>query len=91
MDGTNPRNEKWIEKEKKELIKANVTFRHLTLNTDDKKTMNNILDSIVALPKPVVIHQWNTHGYEMKHFRKIFSQKTGSTTLNLATNVPESY
>jgi protein tyrosine/serine phosphatase len=91
MDGANPRNKKWIDKEKKELIKASVAFRHMSWNENDMKGANNIIDSILASPKPVVIHQWNTHGNDVRTFRKLFSQKTGSTTINLATNVPESY
>lgn len=92
LDGSNQDNKKWIAKERTELQKASVEFRHYSMKEDPReKDINQIIDSILTLPKPVVIHRWNTVSSDVKLFRKIFSKKTGSIPLNLATNVPESY
>ncbi len=92
LDGSNIDNKKWIEKESVELKKASVAFRHFTMQENPTaKQINRIIDSILILPKPVVIHRWNTVSSDVVLFRKLFSQKTGNTPLNLATNVPESY
>ncbi len=92
LDGSNKENNQWITKEKAELIKASVEFRHYSIRENPpEKEVSRIIDSVLTLPKPVVIHRWNTVSSDVMLFRKIFSKKTGSEILNLATNVPESY
>jgi protein tyrosine phosphatase (PTP) superfamily phosphohydrolase (DUF442 family) len=88
----NEDNIKWIEKEKKELQKTSVVYKlhPLRENASDQE-MAAIVKSIQDLPKPLVVHSWSTKFSDNIRFRKIFSQATNKSAINLATNVPETY
>jgi protein tyrosine phosphatase (PTP) superfamily phosphohydrolase (DUF442 family) len=90
MDGGEKRNAKWIDKEQVELEKAGVTFRHYsTQETSGEKELNRIIDSALRLPRPLVIHRWNTRSGDTEKFRELFDRKTGTTSVNLATHVSQ--
>jgi len=92
LDGTNAENRTWTNKERSELQKTAIGFRHYSLRENAREQeISQAIDSILTLPKPVVIHRWNNHSSDATFFRKIFSKKTGNVPLNLNTNVPESY
>lgn len=89
MDGKEPRNGIWIEKERKALAEGGVVFRHYGLEDHaGTASLDKHIDSILALPKPVVIHRWHTKGSDSERFRELFSKKTGRQPINLATHVP---
>jgi protein tyrosine phosphatase (PTP) superfamily phosphohydrolase (DUF442 family) len=90
MDEKNVQNQQWITKEREELKKSTVTFRFYSLKeTPSETAINAIVDSVMALPKPVVLHRWNTHSPDTRLIRKIFAGKTGYTPINLFTNALE--
>ncbi len=85
-------NRKWLEKEKKELKKTNVQFRHIPLKEGaSDQSMMSVVKEIKNLPKPLVVHSWSTKFSDNIRFRKIFSQSINKSPINLATNVPETY
>jgi protein tyrosine phosphatase (PTP) superfamily phosphohydrolase (DUF442 family) len=92
MDKSVKENGDWIEKEKSELQKTTVQFHLYSLREDaPAKTIQQVVDSVLSLPKPIVVHRWNTKSEATLQFRKLFFRKTGIAALNLSTNVPETY
>jgi protein tyrosine phosphatase (PTP) superfamily phosphohydrolase (DUF442 family) len=90
MDEKNKQNQQWITKEREELKKSTVNFRFYSLEeTPSETSISAIVDSVLALPKPVVLHRWNTHSPDTKLIRKVFGKRTGFTSINLFTNAPE--
>lgn len=85
-------NKPWINKEKTELQKTTVEFRHLPMKEQPtEKDVLKIVDAVYLLPRPLVIHRWNTTSTDVKLFRKIYFLKSGKTAVNLATNDQETY
>jgi len=92
MDPSVKENKPWIEKERKALEPNGIAFKNIT--HDIKSTPSQIeavVDSILLLPKPIVVHHWNTTCPESKLFRKYYYQKTHYTQMNLATHDTETF
>ncbi len=79
-------------KEEQEIFKTTeLKFENLTLNIahpNRQQEMKKILEAIDTLPKPMVIHHWNTICPEAKFFIQQFEKQTQSKSINLnQTNV----
>lgn len=92
MDSTNEENKNWLEKEKTALETNGIVFRNFAIN---EKSMANeiesVVDSVLLLSKPMVVHHWNTTCPESKLFRKYYFEKKHYTQQNLATNDTETF
>jgi len=53
--------------------------------------IENIIDSMLLLPGPIIVHHWNTTCPESKLFRKFYYQKTHYIQTNLATKEEETF
>jgi protein tyrosine phosphatase (PTP) superfamily phosphohydrolase (DUF442 family) len=92
MDSNITENKSWIRKEKNALQPYGITFKNVAVNvTSTPEEIENTIDSILLLPKPMVVHHWNTTCPESKLFRKLYYQKTHYTQTNLATNEVETF
>lgn len=92
MDSTQEDAKPWIAKETKALQTNGTHFIQIPVNeSSTEKDMLPILRAIDSLPKPLVIHQWNTSNDQCKLFRKSYFNKTKVVQLNLATRNEESY
>ncbi len=78
MDSTIGDNKPWIRGERRELQRAQIAFLNFPINErTTRDEMLSIIDSIKALPKPVIIHHWNNKSPEPLLFMEAFSQRSG--------------
>jgi len=92
MDSTIEDNKPWIRKERASLQPVGITFKNFAVNeSTGAAEIENIIDSISLLPKPIIVHHWNTSSPESKLFRKIYYQKTHHAQMNLATHDTETF
>ncbi len=91
MDSTNLEHQKRIKEEQAIFKTTELKFENLTLNLahpNRQQEMKKILEAIDTLPKPMVIHHWNTICPEAKFFIQQFEKQTQSKSINLnQTNV----
>jgi hypothetical protein len=92
MDSTVIENKPWIQKERTALEPNGILFRNFVVNAKKtKKNIKNIIDSILTLPKPIVVHHWSTTNSQSMLFRKIYFEKTSCPQTNLATHGTETF
>ena len=92
MDSNIAENKSWIGKERNALQPYGIIFKNVTVNVaNTPEEIENIVDTILLLPKPMVVHHWNTTCPESKLFRKFYYQKTHYTQTNLATHEAETF
>ena len=92
MDSTVAENDPWIQKERTVLTPNGIIFKNIAVReTSDVKDVENIIDTILLLPKPLVVHHWNTTCPESKWFRKIYYQKNHYPQQNLANHNTETF
>jgi len=92
MDSTVAENAPWIEKERTVLEPNGIIFKNFAVReTSDVKDVENVIDTILLLPKPLVVHHWNTTCPECKWFRKIYYQKTHYPQQDLANHKSETF
>jgi len=92
MDSTDEEAKPWIEKEAKALQSMNINYSIINVPEDAKdKDIVMVLDSIEHLPKPLVVHHWNTTCPQSILFRKNYYLKTKFVQINLATKDAATY
>jgi len=92
MDSTVAENEPWLQKERTVLVPNGIIYKNMAMrDTSDVTDVENIIDTILLLPKPLVVHHWNTTCPESKLFRKIYYQKTHYPQENLANHDYETF
>jgi protein tyrosine phosphatase (PTP) superfamily phosphohydrolase (DUF442 family) len=92
MDSTVKENRTWIQRERTALEPNGIIFKNIAVHEGStEKEVGNIIDSIFLLPKPIVMHFWNTSSPQSKLFRKIYYQKTHYPQTNLANHVTETF
>ena len=92
MDSSVEENKPWIQKERTALASNGIVFKNMAIDVKSSpKEIENVIDSILALPKPLVVHHWNTTCPESKLFRKFYYQKTHYIQTNLATHDTETF
>ena len=92
MDSSVEENKPWIQKERTALASNGIVFKNMAIDMKSTpKEIENVIDSILALPKPLVVHHWNTTCPESKLFRKFYYQKTHYIQTNLATHDTETF
>lgn len=90
MDSANTEHRKRIHQEKQILKNSAILFRNYKLNTKSpnvKLQLQAIVDSILTLPKPIVVHHWNSSSPEAVLFIRQFSKHTGQQAINLDHHV----
>lgn len=86
MDATNPDHQRRIQEEEEILKSSDIRFKNYTLNIAHpnlKATLKHILDSIAHLPKPIVVHHWNTTCPEARLFMKEFAAQQQEKPIKL--------
>jgi len=91
MDSTVTENKPWIQKERTALEPNGIIFKSIAVSDTSTKEIENIIDGILLLPKPLVVHFWNTSSPQSKLFRKIYYQKTNYPQTNLANHATETF
>jgi protein tyrosine phosphatase (PTP) superfamily phosphohydrolase (DUF442 family) len=92
MDSTVAENTGWIVQEKAKLEKNGIIFRNFPVRENSTaEDVGRIVDSILSLPRPVVVHHWNTTCPESKWFRRIYYEKIRYPQVNLETHDTETY
>jgi hypothetical protein len=74
------------------LTSNGIIFKNIAVGeTSYVKDVENVIDTILLLPKPLVVHHWNTSCPESKIFRKIYYQKTHYPQQNLSNHDAETF
>src|SRR5207244_3950217 len=74
-----------IKKESKALEGMNIVYRSMPVTEHStEKDVLPILNAIDSLPKPLVVHQWNTTSEQSILFRKAYYNKSKFIQINLA-------
>jgi protein tyrosine phosphatase (PTP) superfamily phosphohydrolase (DUF442 family) len=86
MDSTSTEQKGRIVEERKILQNAGIHFSNLTVNqTTNAQVLTTIIDSVLHLPKPIVIHHWQSNSVHAIHFINAFKKQTQLTAINLNT------
>lgn len=92
MDSNIKENKPWIDKERKALESNGILFKNVAIDINSTRSqIESGVDSILLLPKPIVVHHWNTTCPESKLFRKFYYQQTHQVQTNLATHDTETF
>ncbi len=85
LDSTDAADQKRIVEERDILKNGAIDFKNYTFHAImPQKELLAMVDSVLKLPKPIVIHHWNTTCPEAVLFMKLYTQKTQELPLNLA-------
>lgn len=85
MDSTDKEATMRIEKERTALKKMNIHYRVITVNENaNDETLIRLFESLDSLPKPLVVHHWNTTCPQSILVRKKYFDKTKYVQVNLA-------
>jgi protein tyrosine phosphatase (PTP) superfamily phosphohydrolase (DUF442 family) len=86
MDSTSNEQKGRIVEERKILQNAGIQFTNLSVTqTTNKQDLYSIIDSILLLSKPLVIHHWQSNSVHALYFMDAFKKQTQLTTINLNT------
>ena len=86
MDSTSNEQKGRIVEERKILQSEGIQFTNLSVTqTTNKQDLYSIIDSILLLPKPLVIHHWQSNSVHALYFMDAFKKQTQLTTINLNT------
>jgi protein tyrosine phosphatase (PTP) superfamily phosphohydrolase (DUF442 family) len=86
MDSTSNEQKGRIVEERKILQNEGIQFTNLSVTqTTNKQDLHTIIDSILHLPKPLVIHHWQSDSEHALYFMDAFKKQTQLTTINLNT------
>ncbi len=86
MDSTSTEQKGRIVEERNILQNAGIHFSNLAVNqTTNAQVLNSIIDSVLHLPKPIVIHHWQSNSAHAQYFINAFKKQTQFTPLNLNT------
>lgn len=92
MDSTNVEAKPWIRREVAALSSMKISFVEIPVSESaTDKDIAPIFKLIDSLPKPMVIHHWNTTCPQSILFRKDYFKKTGFMQINLATKNAATY
>jgi protein tyrosine phosphatase (PTP) superfamily phosphohydrolase (DUF442 family) len=84
MDSTSTEQKGRIVEERKILQNAGIHFSNLTVNqTTNTQVLTTIIDSVLHLPKPIVIHHWQSNSVHAIYFINAFKKQTQFTAINL--------
>lgn len=84
MDSTVNEQQRRIVEERDILEKANLRFSNLSADQNPKPSaLKPIIDSILRLPKPVVIHHWKSDSEQAIRFMKAYQQQTNNRIIHL--------
>lgn len=85
LDSTDVDDQKRIVEERDILKNGAIDFKNYTFHAImPQNELLAMVDSVLKLPKPIVIHHWNTTCPEAVLFMKLYTQKTKQIPLNLA-------
>ena len=86
MDSTDSESKSWLRKEVNALNSMKIAFAEMPVaESATDKDIQQLLRMIDSLPRPIVIHHWNTSCTQSVLFRKSYYNKTGIKQINLAT------
>jgi protein tyrosine phosphatase (PTP) superfamily phosphohydrolase (DUF442 family) len=89
MDSTNVDHQKRIKEEYEILKNSDIQFQNYILNVANpnlKNELQQLLTAVNKVPKPVVVHHWNTVCPEARLFIKEFAKQNQQKPINLNQN-----
>ncbi len=89
MDSTNINHQKRIKEEYEILKNSDIQFQNYILNVAHPNLKNELQQLLIAVnnvPKPVVVHHWNTVSPEARLFIKEFAKQNQQKPINLNQN-----
>lgn len=89
MDSSVVEAKPWVRKEAAALKQNAIVFKLITVHANaNNKEIGKLMDSVRLLPRPLVVHHWNTTCPESVLFRRAYYERTKSQQVNLATKNP---